>query len=251
MIPEPLGMSLITRATVYRSPGRPQMPWSLGVGFDDHLAVLRPGEDAPLDAADVALAAAGLHRVEEWRPHHPRASWGWRTAIVTCSQPDDGRLHLAEAATGTQDYAILLSDEVVDTSAATRAYLRRWETGQPEPLAFAERRAARDPSVDHSSHSAQWVGGCGECPSDTDGTPDPRPASMLRRSGTSAGTVVAPGYGDAPACDCGHEFSTDPGAWHLDTCAFYRWHQSARETEAPPSSRRSPGTLPERRNPSG
>ena len=27
------------------------------------------------------------------------------------------------------------------------------------PLTFAERRASRDPSVDHSSHSMQWVGG--------------------------------------------------------------------------------------------
>jgi hypothetical protein len=32
---------------------------------------------------------------------------------------------------------------------------------------FFERRAARDPSIDHSSHSMQWVGRCPECPSDT------------------------------------------------------------------------------------
>jgi len=76
-----------TRAAVYRSPGRPQVPWSLGIGFDDHLAVLCPGQDAPLDAADAALAAAGLRRVDAWRPHFPRASWGWRTAIVTKDEP--------------------------------------------------------------------------------------------------------------------------------------------------------------------
>ena len=76
-----------TRATIYRSPRCPQMPWSLGVGFDDHLAVLRPGQDAPLGTADAALAAAGLRRVEDWRPHFPQASWGWRTAIVTTDEP--------------------------------------------------------------------------------------------------------------------------------------------------------------------
>ncbi len=76
-----------TRATVYRSPGRPQVPWSLGVGFDDHLTDLCAGEDAPLDAADAALKAAGLRRIEDWQPHHPRASWGWRTALVTAVDP--------------------------------------------------------------------------------------------------------------------------------------------------------------------
>jgi hypothetical protein len=82
------------RATVYRSPGRPRMPWSLGVGFDDHLAVLCPDKDAPLDAADAALMAAGLRRVEDWRPHFPRASWGWRTAIVT---KDEARTVVADS----------------------------------------------------------------------------------------------------------------------------------------------------------
>ncbi len=41
----------------------------------------------------------------------------------------------------------------------------------PEPLTFAERRAATDPSTDHASHSTGWVGRCGECP--PDGAPAP------------------------------------------------------------------------------
>lgn len=36
-------------------------------------------------------------------------------------------------------------------------------THDAEPT-FFERRAAADPSVDHSSHSLGWVGRCGECP---------------------------------------------------------------------------------------
>ncbi len=39
-------------------------------------------------------------------------------------------------------------------------------TPDPEPLTFAERRAAADPSVDHDSHSMQWAGACPECPPD-------------------------------------------------------------------------------------
>lgn len=31
---------------------------------------------------------------------------------------------------------------------------------------FFERRASRDPSIDHPSHSMQWVGKCPECPPD-------------------------------------------------------------------------------------
>ena len=76
--------------TVYRSPRSPQASWSLGVGFDDHLAVLHPAQDAPLAAADEALAAAGLRRVDNWRPHFPRADWGWRTATVAKDDPEDG-----------------------------------------------------------------------------------------------------------------------------------------------------------------
>jgi hypothetical protein len=34
-----------------------------------------------------------------------------------------------------------------------------------QSLTFTERRAAADPSVDHDSHSQQWVGKCPECPS--------------------------------------------------------------------------------------
>lgn len=38
-----------------------------------------------------------------------------------------------------------------------------------EDPSFTDRRASRDPSVDHSSHSMQWVGGkCPECPDDID-----------------------------------------------------------------------------------
>jgi hypothetical protein len=73
-------------ATVYRSPHFPLVPWSLGIGFDDVLAVLEPGQDPPLDAADAALAAAGLRRIGDWRPHFPRADWGWRKATVTPGQ---------------------------------------------------------------------------------------------------------------------------------------------------------------------
>ncbi|GGM22818.1 hypothetical protein ACFFX1_10895 [Dactylosporangium sucinum] len=72
-----------TTATVYRSPRRPDDPWSLGIGFDDFLTHLPAGEHAPLDAADAALAATGLRRTSDWRPHFPRGSWGWRTANVT------------------------------------------------------------------------------------------------------------------------------------------------------------------------
>lgn len=43
--------------------------------------------------------------------------------------------------------------------------------GAEEALTFTERRASRDPSVDHESHSMQWVGGkCPECPDNAAGT---------------------------------------------------------------------------------
>ncbi|MBN2622896.1 MAG: hypothetical protein JXA83_06000 [Acidimicrobiales bacterium] len=69
--------------TVYRSPSHPQTPWSLGIGFDEVLSVLESGPEAPLDAAEAALTAAGLRRVGDWQPHFPRAEWGWRIATVT------------------------------------------------------------------------------------------------------------------------------------------------------------------------
>jgi len=72
-----------TTATLYRSPQHPDQPWSLGLGFDSHLATLVAGGEPPVGAADAALAAAGLRRIADWRPHFPRGDWGWHTATVT------------------------------------------------------------------------------------------------------------------------------------------------------------------------
>ncbi|MEV0732362.1 hypothetical protein [Polymorphospora sp. NPDC050346] len=71
-----------TLAHIWRSSRTPDAAWSLGLGFDDHLATLTPAPEPPLDQADAALAAAGLRRTTDWQPHFPRGSWGWRTAIV-------------------------------------------------------------------------------------------------------------------------------------------------------------------------
>lgn len=59
---------------------------------------------------------------------------------------------------------------------------------------FADRRAAADPSVDHESHSMQWVGRCQECPDDGDG------AAVL---GIDQSTWPAHLRDDAPRQRCG------------------------------------------------
>lgn len=53
-----------------------------------------------------------------------------------------------------------------------RTYKTSREARRAEAPTFFERRAAADPSVDHSSHSTAWTGPCPECP------PQDGPASV-------------------------------------------------------------------------
>jgi PIN domain nuclease of toxin-antitoxin system len=63
-------------------------------------------------------------------------SWDWRgqpnldrlTAVIT--DLSGGTVHLAQVETGSDEYAIVLSDTPLSTVEAAEVYDKRWEDGQ-------------------------------------------------------------------------------------------------------------------------
>jgi len=80
----------------------------------------------------------------------------------------DGRTYLDEGVIKWRGYSVLLhaSDKPAVASELdedTSSKLREIAGGGEAPT-FFDRRAAKDPSVDHDSHSTCWAGPCPECP---------------------------------------------------------------------------------------
>jgi hypothetical protein len=68
-----------TVALYSRLPAQPDL-WAVGVGFNTPIADLGAADAPPVDAADQALAAAGLTRSSAWRAHPTRGVDGWLVA---------------------------------------------------------------------------------------------------------------------------------------------------------------------------
>jgi hypothetical protein len=121
---------------------RPGLPWSVGAGFNTHIAALGTAETAPVDAADQALAAAGITRTSAWRPHPTRGAAGWLVADALddidyrpdLADGDDTAMHIPNPAGPTPALPTSSAlDRLLDHTALLQARRRYYDVVQLDP----------------------------------------------------------------------------------------------------------------------